>query len=93
MLAVSNRFVLEKWVPKKLNALIKINEKLDLTEFLAGNCKEGGELLQEGGQAEKPEFSEANVAALVDMGFSRSAAIRALSMNQDNVEVACGWIY
>lgn len=27
------------------------------------------------------------------MGFSRNAAIRALSKNQDNVELACGWIY
>ena len=59
LLAVSNRFVLEKWVPKKLNALIKISEKLDITPFLVENNKDGGELLKEGGaNEEKPEFSE-----------------------------------
>lgn len=42
LLAVSNRFVLEKWVPKKLNALIKIGEKLDISPFLAETNKEGG---------------------------------------------------
>jgi len=39
LVAVSNRFVLEKWVPKKLNALIKMNDKLDISSFLAQNCK------------------------------------------------------
>jgi uncharacterized UBP type Zn finger protein len=27
------------------------------------------------------------------MGFSRNAAIRALSNNLDNVETACAWLY
>jgi ubiquitin carboxyl-terminal hydrolase 5/13 len=30
---------------------------------------------------------------LTDMGFSRNAAMRALSATQNNVEAACGWIY
>jgi len=42
LLAVSNRFVLEKWVPKKLNALIKIGDKLDISPFLVESNKEGG---------------------------------------------------
>lgn len=39
LIAVGNRFVLEKWVPKKLNALIKMGEEWDIRPFLAANCK------------------------------------------------------
>lgn len=34
LFAVSSRFIVKKWVPYKLNALIKMSEKLDLTQFL-----------------------------------------------------------
>jgi ubiquitin carboxyl-terminal hydrolase 5/13 len=33
------------------------------------------------------------LASVTELGFSRNAAIRALSKNQNNVEVACGWLY
>ena len=39
LMAMANRFILEKWVPKKLNALLQMPEKLDLSEFLFRNAK------------------------------------------------------
>jgi len=50
-------------------------------------------LKEAGAEVEKPEYSEENIANIIDLGFSRNAAIRALSKNQNNVEIACGWIY
>lgn len=38
LIAVANRFVLENWVPKKLNALIEIPEQLNLSNFLLRNA-------------------------------------------------------
>lgn len=46
LFSVSNRFVLKNWVPFKLNALIKIGDKLDLSQFVLENNKEGGQLMK-----------------------------------------------
>jgi len=38
-MAMANRFILEKWVPKKLNAILDMPENLNLGEFLFKNAK------------------------------------------------------
>jgi hypothetical protein len=44
-LAVPNRFIVEKWVPKKLNALIEVPQHFDISEFLINNAPAAGHLL------------------------------------------------
>jgi uncharacterized UBP type Zn finger protein len=90
LLAVANRFILEKWVPKKLNAILEIPEKLDLSEFLLKNAKQpAGEQMKE---EKKKSYSEDNLAMLEAMGYSRNAGIRALTATKDNAEAAINWI-
>lgn len=91
LLAVPNRFILEKWVPKKLNALIQINEYLNISEFLIHNAAAVGQKL-EGGAASVPKWSQENVEMLVAMGFTANAAKRALIKYDDNLEAASNWI-
>ena len=38
LIAVPNRFVLDNWVPKKLNALLDVKQELSLDEFLLHNA-------------------------------------------------------
>ena len=45
LLSVANRFILDNWVPKKLNPIIQIDEKLNVEEFLLENSKEGNKLI------------------------------------------------
>lgn len=82
LLAVPNRFVLEKWVPKKLNALIDVKEELDISDFLLKNAPPAGEKLE---SESAKKYSEANVLSLLDMGFSNNAAKRALIQTKDNL--------
>ena len=91
LLAVPNRFILEKWVPKKLNALIQIHEHLNISDFLIhGAAPVGGKL--EGGSASAPKWSQDNVDMLMAMGFSANAAKRGLIKYNDNLEAASNWI-
>lgn len=90
LLAVPNRFILEKWVPKKLNALIEVCQDLNLSEFLIHNAVSVGEKLDGAGTA--PKYSADNVNELVNMGFSENAAKRALIHSKDNLEGATNWI-
>lgn len=39
LIAVANRFVMDNWSAKKLNALIQMNEVFDISEFIAANNK------------------------------------------------------
>ena len=82
---------MENWAAKKLNAIISIGEGFNIEEFLLKNNKEGGKEIEEGG--EPKGYSEHNVESIMTMGFSANAAARALIANQDNVEVACSWLY
>ena len=50
LIAVANRFVMDNWSAKKLNALIHMNDILNIQQFIAKNNKEGGELLEEAGE-------------------------------------------
>ena len=45
LLAIPNRFIVEKWVPKKLNALINIHEEFNIDEFLIHNAPPAGNKL------------------------------------------------
>jgi uncharacterized UBP type Zn finger protein len=45
LIAVANRFVMDNWSAKKLNAIIQMNEIFDISEFIADNNKEGGQPL------------------------------------------------
>ena len=90
LLAVPNRFVLDNWVPKKLNALIDVQEELDISDFLLKNAPKVGDKLEV--IENKVQYSEANVNELINMGFSENAAKRALIKNKDNLEGATNWI-
>ena len=92
LIAVANRFVMDNWSAKKLNADIQVGDSFDISRFKLANNKEGGQLLPE--SSEQPQgCSDANVNLIAEMGFSKNAAIRALTNNQDNVEIACSWLY
>jgi len=58
LLAIPNRFVLEKWVPKKLNALIQVNDHLNISEFLIHNAPAVGQKLE---VAQPSKYSAENV--------------------------------
>jgi ubiquitin carboxyl-terminal hydrolase 5/13 len=45
LLAIPNRFVVEKWVPKKLNALIDVPTNFNISDFLIHNASPAGEKL------------------------------------------------
>jgi uncharacterized UBP type Zn finger protein len=89
LLAIPNRFVLDNWVPKKLNALIEVKQELDLGAFLLQNAPLAGEKLELKAES---KYSEANVNELVNMGFTANAAKRALISSKDNLEGATNWI-
>ena len=59
LLAVPNRFVLQNWVPKKLNALLDVKQELDIQDFLIHNAEPVGEKLDISEAATK--YSESNV--------------------------------
>lgn len=90
LLAVPNRFILEKWVPKKLNALIQITEHLNISDFLIHSAAPVGDKLE--GVVSAPKWSQENVDMLVAMGFTANASKRALIKYQDNLEAASNWI-
>ena len=46
-MVVPNRFIFKNFTQKKLNALIKMPEELNLSEFLHKNSKQAGDLLVE----------------------------------------------
>ena len=87
---VPNRFVFKNFAQKKLNALIKMPEELNLSEFLHKNSKQAGELLKE---EKKKKYEENSVLQLMGFGNTRNASIRALIENNGNVEAACNWIF
>lgn len=89
LLAIPNRFVLEKWVPKKLNALIHLHDHLDISDFLIHNAPPAGHSLQESAPS---KWTQENVDLLMAMGFSGNAAKRALGKHKDNIEAASNWI-
>jgi ubiquitin carboxyl-terminal hydrolase 5/13 len=90
LLAVPNRFILEKWVPKKLNALIQIHEHLNIADFLIQTAAPVGEKLE--GAPLPAKWSQENVEMLVGMGFTANAAKRGLIKYSDNLEAASNWI-
>lgn len=47
LIAVANRFVMDNWSAKKLNAIIKMGDSLNIQQFIAENNKEGGDLLDD----------------------------------------------
>ena len=89
LLAVPNRFVVEKWVPKKLNALINVPQDFDVSDFLLSNAPPAGEKLAE---EAKKKYSDDFVMMLTGMGFSDNAAKRALIEKKDDVEAASNWL-
>jgi len=53
LLAIPNRFIVEKWVPKKLNALIEVEESFNIENFLIHNAPPAGKMLNAPAKAQK----------------------------------------
>jgi ubiquitin carboxyl-terminal hydrolase 5/13 len=94
------RFVLENWVPKKLNVTISVgSEQLDLT-YLEAPARDPNEKLMpddDGDVTAKPDVDMAQVEQLKQMGFSENRSIRALlQTGRDgmvSVEAAMEWLF
>lgn len=59
LIAVPNRFVLDNWVPKKLNALLDVKQEMNIDEFLFHNAAPAGEKLDISANVAK--YSDGNV--------------------------------
>ena len=84
------------WQPKKIDALVKAPETIDL-EFLRSSGPQPGEELQPEAapppSAAAPVADEGIVAQLVSMGFSENGSRRAaLATNNASADVAMNWV-
>ena len=84
------------WQPKKIDALVKAPETIDL-EFLRSSGPQPGEELQPEAapapSAAVPVADEGIVAQLVSMGFSENGSRRAaLATNNASADVAMNWV-
>ena len=95
----AQRFVLENWVPKKLNVPITMtSESVDLSSLKSPWPLPGDEMLAEdapsAGASNEPQVDEQHVGQLTSMGFSRNRAMRALVATQHaGAEVAMEWLF
>lgn len=90
------RFVLENWVPKKLNLNILCDT--DQLAFVGEGWVRGerpaGELLMPESTGDvKPSVDAAKLRQLMDMGFTEPRCTRALGATEGNVDAAMEWIF
>ena len=84
----------EDWQPKKLDALIKAPEDLDLECLRSAGPQPGEEMLPQDAPAAGPSPSPEIVAGLMSMGFSENGCRRAaLAVNNASVEAATEWVF
>lgn len=86
-----SRFVTENWVPKKLNAMIAVDELLDLARFREP-AADPDLLITDQKVSQAPKYTMDAVNQIVEFGFSANAAKRALAACGNNVEAATNWI-
>jgi ubiquitin carboxyl-terminal hydrolase 5/13 len=93
------RFILDGWVPKKLDVFIENPQEIDIS-FLRGEGKQPNEVElpdDESGQgSSKPQIviDESIVSALADMGIPLNRARRAAwKTNNNNVDAAINWVF
>ncbi|CAD8212776.1 unnamed protein product [Paramecium pentaurelia] len=82
------RFVQENWVPKKLNASIKIQQFYDLADFKEPVLQDIDALKEQNVQ----EYTEDNLQTLMGMGFGENRCKRALIKYKNDVEAAMMFI-
>ncbi|KRX02624.1 UBA-like protein [Pseudocohnilembus persalinus] len=85
------RFVLENWQPKKLNALIKMPDQYDFSKFVLQKFDD--EILLPKNEQQGPQIDENALAMLMEMGMGKNRSIRALMENQNNPELAMNWLF
>lgn len=88
------RFVLDGWVPEKLDCDIIVNSEIELENLRAMGKQPNETLLPQDAAPAGPQPNEAIVSQLEGMGFSRNASSRAaLAVNNSSVEAASEWIF
>ncbi|CAK83700.1 unnamed protein product (macronuclear) [Paramecium tetraurelia] len=79
-----NRFVQENWVPKKLNASIKIKEIYDFSDFKEPVLQDKDAIKEQTEQ----EYTEDTLQILMGMGFGENRCKRALIKFKNDIEAA-----
>ncbi len=88
------RFVMDGWVPEKLDCEVLVNNQMQLDSFRGLGKQTNELLLPQDAAPSGPQPSETIVSALEGMGFSRNAASRAaLAVNNSSAEAASEWIF
>ena len=95
-----NRFILENWIPKKLNTKIKVDiESIDFSPFQSSGKPAPGETLfpeNNSPQNQEPDYGvkDSDVQQLMSMGFSKNRSIRSLQKTGNaGAEVAMEWLF
>lgn len=95
------RIRLHNWIPIKTNKLLKVpgvrdNDLLQISQFKSKGLQSGELEFSDSDDDHPEDFQPIDeyMNAIVNMGFSRNAATRALySTNNKNTEVALNWLF
>ncbi|KAL9651603.1 hypothetical protein ABK040_001548 [Willaertia magna] len=91
------RFILDGWVPKKLDVFITDPEEIDISSLRGTGLLSGEENLpEESGESQTPKIyiNEEMVQQLMDMGIPENRAKRGvMNTNNSGVEAALSWVF
>ncbi|KAK7864561.1 hypothetical protein R5R35_007330 [Gryllus longicercus] len=83
----------EDWVPIKLDVAVEMPDTLNLDALRGSGLQPGEESLPELTEAPAPEFNQALLAMLVDMGFPLEACKKAVYFTDNaGVDAATAWL-
>ncbi|EGR32448.1 ubiquitin, putative [Ichthyophthirius multifiliis] len=89
----TERLYLENWVPKKLNANIKMDIELNIGSIWKPNIIEQGEKVLDDQNKDDVQVDNQALQQLLEMGFGENRCKRALIKHKNNVENAMNYLF